>query len=192
MALFYNPDHCETFGPFCFVMALALKYSKSAIQIRAWLGTVFFHILFNMRGAQKFVCFVLSIGYSETKYVHKIKNQIPKFLLFTFRLFYTLLKKGERRLFSPSKKTFSCPPFSKVYKKSCWIFIQKILVFSFKTLVITYCDYPMKEKQKRQLWTYIFWNRLNLVAFIYQIIQIGTSPAVHPWWVSQFSFFQNK
>ena len=46
--------------------------------------------------------FVLSIGYTETKYIKlKTKNQIPNFFFLTFQLFYTLLKKGEKKTFFP-------------------------------------------------------------------------------------------
>ena len=80
---------------------------------------------------------VLSIGYIETKYIKlKTKNQKPNFLLLTFRLFYTLLKKGEKKNFFPFQKTFSCPPFSKVYKKSREIFIYTNINISIQFLDI--------------------------------------------------------
>jgi hypothetical protein len=54
--------------------------------------------------------YVLSIGYTETKYIKlKTKFQIPTFL-YTF-------EKGGKENFFPLLKMFSSPPFSKVYKK---------------------------------------------------------------------------
>ena len=71
----------------------------------------YFRIYFDPRtfakGQKFYICwvtnfsnlylFVLSIGYTETKYI-KLKTN---FLLLTFQLFYTLLKKGEKKTFFP-------------------------------------------------------------------------------------------
>ena len=52
---------------------------------------------------------IKSIGYTETNYLHKYKNQISYFLLLTLRLFYALLKKGETKTFFPLLIFISCP-----------------------------------------------------------------------------------
>jgi hypothetical protein len=59
---------------------------------------------------------VLSIGYIETKYI-KLKTKFQLFCCWHFNIFIHFWKRGKRKLFSLLKTPFSCPPFSKVYKK---------------------------------------------------------------------------
>ena len=68
--------------------------------------------------------FVLSIGYTETKYI-KLKTKFQIFDVDISTFLYTFERGGK-------EKRFSCPPFSKVYKKLSNFHLrqQKILVFS--------------------------------------------------------------
>ena len=55
--------------------------------------------------------YVLSIGYTETKYI-KLKTKFQIFCCWHFDFFIHFWKRGKRKLFPPSKKTFSCPRLS--------------------------------------------------------------------------------
>ena len=93
--------------------------SNEANSCQRWLS---FHILVLNHCSRTFVFYLLD----KLKPKTKTKNQI--FSLLTFHL-----KKRTRKLFSPSKKIFSCPSYSKCIKNRCiFIYANKIFfVFSF-------------------------------------------------------------
>ena len=81
----------------------------------------------------------------------KLKSKKRIFLSLTFRLCYTLLKKRPRKLFSPYKKMFSCPPLFKTYKnvnEFSFTPTKTILVFSFWFLGSVYPTNRAKIRMK--------------------------------------------